>query len=81
VLTRARAAALEALAVEYPEQAERLVGAVLAGLPDDATEGIRAAARLLALDRLRVLHPQRFQALYAAELARHASQPGQEPPS
>jgi hypothetical protein len=81
VLTRARAAALEALAGEYPEQAERLAGPVLAGLPADAPEGTRAAARLLALDRLRALHPQRFQARYAAELARHANQPGQEPPS
>jgi hypothetical protein len=81
VLTRARAAALEALAGEYPEQAERLAGPVLAGLPDGTPQGTRAAARLLALDRLRVLHPQRFQARYAAELARHANQPGQEPPS
>jgi hypothetical protein len=76
VLMRARAAALEALAGEYPEQAERLVRPVLAGLPDDASEATRAAARLLALDRLRALHPQRFQARYAAELARQA---GQEP--
>jgi hypothetical protein len=81
VLTQARARALEALAGEYPEQAERLVGSVLAGLPADASEGTRAAARLLALDRLRALHPQQFQARYAAELARHASQAGEEPPS
>jgi hypothetical protein len=76
-LLRARAAALEALAFECPEQAERLVRPVLAGLPADASEATRAAARLLALDRLRALHPQQFQARYAAELARHA---GQEPP-
>ncbi len=79
VLTRARAAALEALAGEYPEQTERLVGPVLAGLPADASEGTRAAARLLGLDRLRVTHPRRFQARYAAELARHAGHAGQEP--
>jgi hypothetical protein len=77
MLMRARAAALEALAVEYPEQAERLAGPVLAGLPDDASAATRAAARLLALDRLRALHPQRFQARYAAELARQAGKEGQ----
>ncbi len=76
-LLRARAAALEALAVEYPEQAERLAGPVLAGLPADASAATRLAARLLALDRLRALHPQRFQARYAAELARQAGKEGQ----
>jgi hypothetical protein len=78
VLMKARAAALEALAGENPEQAERLAGPVLAGLPPDASEETRAAARLLALDRLRALHPQRFQARYAAELARHAAQEPQQ---
>ncbi len=57
VLTQARARALEALAGEYLEQAERLAGPVLAGLLADASEETRAAARLLALDRLRALHP------------------------
>jgi hypothetical protein len=84
VLNRARAAALEALAAEYLEEAERLAGPVLAGLPADASAETRAAARLLALDRLRALHPAQFQAGYAAELARHASQAtsaDEEPPS
>jgi hypothetical protein len=81
VLARARAGALEALAGLYPEQVQRLVRPVLAGLPADAPAGTRAAARLLALDRLRALHPREFQARYAAELARHAGQAGQEPPA
>ncbi len=79
-LVLARARALEALAAEYPEQTDGLTDPVLAGLPADATEGTWAAARLLALDRLRALHPAQFQARYAAELARHASKADQEPP-
>jgi hypothetical protein len=75
-LTLARAAALEALAERYPEQAERLAGPVLASLPTDTAEETRAAARLLGLDRRRALHPAEFQDRYAAELARHADQEG-----
>jgi hypothetical protein len=79
-LTMARAAALEALADLYPEQAQRLVSPVLADLPADAPAPTRAAARLLALDRLRALHPREFQARYAAELARHAGKAGRKRP-
>ncbi len=79
-LTRARAIVLEALAEQYPEQAEQLTGSVVAGLPADASAEMRAAARLLALDRLRALYPRQFQARYAAELARHAGQADQEQP-
>jgi hypothetical protein len=81
VLAQARAAALEALASLYPEQAQRLVGPVLAGLSADASAETKTVARLLALDRLRALHPRQFQAHYAAELARHATPASQEPPS
>jgi hypothetical protein len=82
VAARARLQALLWLADQYPDQTRQRFAAEAARLPlrpaDRTPQRRRALAWVRALDGLRGVYPELFQARYAHELARPA---GQEPPS
>jgi hypothetical protein len=83
--TRARLRALVWLARLHPDLTLQRFQAEAARLPllpsDRAPRRRRKLAVLRALDGLRGLFPEEFQARYTHELASHANQAGQEPPS
>jgi len=78
VAARARLRALLWLADQHPDQTRARFHAEAGRLPlraaDRAPARRRALAWVRALDGLRVAYPKLFQARYAHELARHASQ-------
>ncbi len=75
---QARLLALVWLADQHPDLAAQRFQAEAARLPLRAADRVprrrRALASVRALDGLRTAFPEQFQARYAAELARHASQ-------
>jgi hypothetical protein len=85
VAARARLRALLWLADQHPDQTWQRFHAEAARLPlrhaDRAPARRRTLAWVRALEGLRVAYPELFHARYTHELARHADQAGQEPPS
>jgi hypothetical protein len=85
VAARARLRALLWLADQHPDLTRERFQAEAARLPlwpaDRAPGRRRALAWVRTLDGLRGAFPELFEARYAHELARHANQAGQEPPS
>lgn len=83
--TRARLRALLWLAGQHPDLTRQRFAVEAARLPlqpaDRAPRRRRALAWVRTLEGLRAAYPERFQARYAAELARHARQADQEPRS